>query len=178
MSLLILSVISVFTIPKVLQAQGDTQKRAVLKEIFGTVSQINYTMMLEGTSYANQLTYVRDRLNYVKWCAADMVADGCRTTTMPWDWHARPGALMHNGATISVERFAVVANQWRMYYEVDYNGDSGPNLVGTDIFIFVANTTNQTQSVTGCATTLSYRPGEVGRWPCTNESEYSSIFGN
>ena len=79
-ALLILGVVATFTIPKVLQSQANSQKKAVFRETLAVVAQLTEARAKNGGQFANATemqNYFKDNLNYVKRCPANPQAEGC-----------------------------------------------------------------------------------------------------
>src|ERR1051325_8786269 len=77
-ALAILGVIATFTIPKVLQAMQDNQRKAVFKEVIASLSGINYegwtTKQLTPSTAQN---FILSRVNAVKICNTNAQTEGC-----------------------------------------------------------------------------------------------------
>lgn len=136
-ALAILGVIAVFTIPKVLNSQQDSQKRAVLKEAVASLYQICEIGANEGsldaTTSGTQLgTYFLDHLNFIKTCPGDSLAQGCWNASqgnISFDDN-QMGGIMHNGAVIV--GFGDNSNTGRESVTIDLNGIKGPNTISDD----------------------------------------------
>ncbi|MCE3236175.1 MAG: hypothetical protein K0Q50_2355 [Vampirovibrio sp.] len=142
-SLAVLGVITVFAIPKVLSAQQDQRCRAVAKEAYAALSQIQSQGLVEGVlSAATVGDYVMSRLNTVKVCPNDAAEEGC------WDSATQgiamemnePGVILHSGAYVlglnncCGTADGLPAGELQNGVFIDANGPAGPNLVGHDQF--------------------------------------------
>ncbi|MEB3287336.1 MAG: prepilin-type N-terminal cleavage/methylation domain-containing protein [Vampirovibrionales bacterium] len=131
-ALAILGVIATFTIPKVLTAQADQQKKAVFKETIAALANITYTGNMQETFDANTFeSYLLNHLNLVKVCQTDSLAQGCRTQAMPFGMEGYTGGILHSGATIVIHPNSVSPTNMMDVF-IDWNGDRSPNLIGTD----------------------------------------------
>jgi type II secretory pathway pseudopilin PulG len=134
-SLLILAEIATFTIPKILISQQNVQKMAVFKEDIATIQAGIYNSAQNGeftlfnhACYSGAVTGFYDLLagflNYTK---------TTRTNSQTGKFY------LANGSTIS----PVPGYTWG--FNIDWNGDNGPNLYGDDLFTFQYNDCNGTQ---------------------------------
>lgn len=139
-ALAILGVLTVFTIPKVLNTNQDQEKKAIFREIIGAFSTLTYTgwqsqEINRNTGTYNYHDYYYSRLNAVKICPTNSAVQGCWDVAIQGDpWNAsnpaaREGAILHNGATIVGFR-----NYGNPYGSVmiDWNGTAPPNAKGED----------------------------------------------
>lgn len=133
LALLILIIISTFTIPKIVQAQQATALNSVMKETIATLSQVYYLGNLEGqNNTTGNLSYVRSRLNYLKHCPSDNIAEGCFTINPAWVGYG--GFKLPNGAGVVL---------WSYYSQpcnsivIDANGDEPPNAYNQDKIFLV-----------------------------------------
>ena len=133
--LLILGNIAAFSIPKVLQSQTSSQRTAVLKESYATMSQLAQMAQLEGADDGQMLDIALEHLNYVKYCP-DSTADGCYTSTFTCGaaGAAEDGFVLANGAVIFGFNNDTTPDGTESLC-IDWNGTAGPNLtgVGNDI---------------------------------------------
>lgn len=140
-ALLILGEIATFTIPKILSAQADSRKMAILKETLSALSAATYQNCLEPSQSSNPYQYLTSKINTVKQCPTNSATEGC------WDPAAvsgdgiEPGFTMHNGASIAGIRNG---NWTGDTFMVDYNGLEGPNLANTDQFQLIINLNSPT----------------------------------
>lgn len=153
----ILGVIAAFTIPKVLQATGQSQNSAAARDAVSTLEQVWYNAKLQsqltnGVSlYAN--TVGNPNANGAINALAQAATDPGAAATDPYGAIAHPceGAAFigwvqfHNGTIISGLAHANsnvpaggIANNMAAGSNtalcIDANGAAGPNVAGTDIF--------------------------------------------
>lgn len=137
-ALVILGVIATFTIPKVLTTQQNSQRTAVFREVIASLYQVAEAGVLEGvftptSQDSDQGPYFLDKLNFVKLCSTDSLAQGCWDAAqgdIDYD-DAEMGGVMHNGAAI-VGLGNSGGNIGRESVTIDWNGIDGPNLFGDD----------------------------------------------
>ena len=102
MALMILSVISTFTIPKVISSQANAKKKAVFKEAIATLNEIFYLGNLKGEITNPLNDYIWTKLNAVRFCSTDSVTEGCWAHSRPASCSgAEEGAVLHNGLVIA-----------------------------------------------------------------------------
>jgi prepilin-type N-terminal cleavage/methylation domain-containing protein len=137
-ALAILGLIATFTVPKVLHGIGEQQSKTVLKETIAMMGQILGEYFTENC----EKVYQRDKLllnklNATKVChsAGDGIGgpgagpggcwiDASQGCVEGWGcnpWY--PGALLHNGASVTWWY-----NAPHYYVWIDYNGVKGPNV--------------------------------------------------
>lgn len=132
-SLALLGLIATFAVPKLLQTFGEHQKKTILKEAIGMASDAAYTACLENK--ANTTAEFRDAIqqsiNAPKICT-DEVA--CGVNTFPNQGQSgKKIYVMHNGAVMKV------GSGTTLDFDIDYDGNSGPNTYGQDRLRFYAN---------------------------------------
>lgn len=132
-SLAILGVIATFTIPKVISAQQNQQKTAVLKETIAAISGVLMQGLQTGQldPASNTDTYFLSNLNAVKLCSTNSETEGCWDVATQGSRMERdePGLIMHNGATVVGFNDSGNPSNGVM---IDWNGTAGPNLQGDD----------------------------------------------
>lgn len=127
-ALAILGVIATFTIPKILVAQQEQKKLAVMKETISMLNEVIYIGMLQGDIRPSGGTYtsdwILDHVNAVKICD-DVELDGC------WDNSegsigdsSRSGFVLANGAVVVGPGLSGDTYTW---INIDWNGTEGPN---------------------------------------------------
>lgn len=136
-SLLILGEIATFTIPKILSAQQNGSKKAIIKETVATLNNVLYLgVQLGEISDTNPDSYILGKINAVKLCLNNVVADACASQPLPHPaFSAYKGAVLHNGALITVSN-----NGYMVGYEevlIDWNGASAPNTINDDQFVML-----------------------------------------
>jgi prepilin-type N-terminal cleavage/methylation domain-containing protein len=132
-ALLIIGNIAAFSIPKILNSQQNSQKKAVFRETLSAVNEIMYLGMMKGEIRAdNNGTYIISKLNATKICPVD-VNLGCWTPAMG-TMTSLPGVVLPNGAVIAEMEDCCDngGGQWSNDFIMDWNGDKPPNLVGDD----------------------------------------------
>jgi prepilin-type N-terminal cleavage/methylation domain-containing protein len=142
-ALAILGIIATFAIPKVLQSQQDSKKKAIFRETLAALSDATYmgtvTHELDSaTTGATMRAYYSKRLNYVKACTAS-ITEGCFATTDVASCQDTSGYLLHNGAGLDEFEGPTLepgGGIWRGLC-VDWNGTQGPNLRGDDVMRIV-----------------------------------------
>lgn len=153
LALLILGVIATFTIPKVLTAQHDSQKKAVFRETISALYQVYYQGILEnafsGMSVAPApssvivQTWLNSKINAIKICPTDADGEGC--FTQPYDG----GPLVDDQGGFLLASKANIVHGGSLCYGacqtaggisilmIDYNGAADPNLMGEDQLVVV-----------------------------------------
>jgi hypothetical protein len=129
-------------IPKVLTAQENAVKKAVLKEAYSNMYAVLHELVLNGDILYHppgnsnfNLTKLTQKMNAIKVCTTDPYVAGCTTTNSSvWD---QQGFILPNGMYISVRI------GWYIDFLLDYNGDKPPNTVGEDQLIVFYNDINQ-----------------------------------
>lgn len=141
-ALLILGEIATFTIPKILSSQQNGTKKMIFRETLATLEQIVYLKIyIGGDTTSSSTDILLDNLNAVKVCKTNAMTQGCYQYG-----GAFPGALLPNGAAIgNVDGWT----SWSIAgckvdgVFVDWNADTGPNVVGDDILPIIINVSNQ-----------------------------------
>lgn len=130
-ALAILGVIATFTIPKVLNSQVDTKRKAILREIVASVNEAGYQGYIKGEILSGYNgSYIMEHLNAVKLCA-NAQTDGCfsqNATEAAWE-RAEPGMILHNGASVAGLNDNVGVQNGVI---IDWNGPELPNQAGED----------------------------------------------
>ena len=125
-SLTILAEIATFTIPKILVAQQNMQKRIVFKETIATFNQALYLYCLEPGKYSNMplFDFIASKVNTVKQCNSNALSQGCSPATPVGGGEAiEPGFTLHNGASVAGFNSGLSDNE----FVLDWNGLSGSN---------------------------------------------------
>ena len=133
LALLILGSIATFTIPKVITASNNSKKHAIIKESIATLNEVTYLGVITIELQPNTVdSYYTSKINAVKACPNDAVAEGCWLASVPSALasdRTEPGVVMHNGSWIAgFESFSDNIEHITM----DWNGATGPNLEGDD----------------------------------------------
>ena len=177
MALLILSVISTYTIPKVLMSQANAKKRSVFREAIAAISEITYLGTVQNDiPLATAGTYFMTRLNCVKQCPANAQTEGCFVAMAGTTEDSEPGCVLQSGAAITGMKVNLTAAGPRDVMAIDWNGSELPNTLGDDIVGIIA--------VWGTTGNSSVRPGTVGAsdyavaglTSAANQSLYEWIF--
>lgn len=108
LALVILGVVAMFTIPKILSVQNDSQRKAVFKETYSTVITIVYQGLQQGElprTSPNMYDYLSSKINAVKLCDTHAYNQGCwpQNSDCPWAGSetAEQGMVLASGATIT-----------------------------------------------------------------------------
>lgn len=136
-SLAILGVIATFTIPKVLNAQQDSKRKAVLRETLASLEAVMHDGLLTGQfSQQHNGDYILSHLNAVKVCDTDAEAQGCWTQSSPHSSeNNEPGLIMHNGVDVAgLNNWT--ADAWNIVI-LDWNGADPPNVEGQDQLVLL-----------------------------------------
>jgi prepilin-type N-terminal cleavage/methylation domain-containing protein len=134
-ALSVLSIISTFTLVKVVSANQVQQNKAKFKELYSTLSNIVYEGRLYGT-VKTQLQFsqaLQNKVSFLKFCPTNAVANGCWDSTMyqATGEGLEGGGILHNGLYMAGVSNTNAAND---YVVVDLNGPSPPNQLGQDTF--------------------------------------------
>jgi prepilin-type N-terminal cleavage/methylation domain-containing protein len=137
--MLILSVISTYSIPKVCAAQQHIRKKAVLRETISALSEVVYLGGLTGgfsPGVAESApAYILSKINAVKSCHNSML-EGCFPQGFgPYPTEAdNPGFILANGAMVTGVNNGWSPNpdEWEDGIVVDWNGPEAPNMEGDD----------------------------------------------
>jgi prepilin-type N-terminal cleavage/methylation domain-containing protein len=183
-ALAILGVIATFSIPKVLQSQQNNQKQAIFKEIISAFINIQQSSLRDGYSYTN----FYDSQNAVKHCD---IGDATSCWTQPEVSVPFPisgfsyGYVLHNGATamytsLALSGGAPAGTQDYEFVEVDWNGPTGPNVIGDDQVILIGCLTQPKCTKTTFAgnTAVRYGTYESVNSSAANKALYQQIFAN
>jgi prepilin-type N-terminal cleavage/methylation domain-containing protein len=191
----VLGVIAAFTIPKLLDNQYITQRRAVERETFAALSgavQSGFSDRtlprdITNTSTTTYVNYMANKLNAVKVCPNNMTAQGCRSTiTIGFfgnqNWLG-PGFVLPNGATVLVQKQGQQTPQFLLFL-VDWNGDNTPNatagMLSNDYIAYYINlsdipVTFVVAGATSC-TDPNIPSGRLMR-NCNGDTLHRQIFG-
>jgi prepilin-type N-terminal cleavage/methylation domain-containing protein len=129
----VLGVVATVSIPKVLYSQQQTQLKAVFKDVYATLSDLNHQARLEGVGrFVERFDWINSRIQAVKTCPSNCQTEGCWDTTVQGNvWGTdQPGWVLANGAVITgyLEEFT-----YQSGFTIDINGKTAPNVVGEDI---------------------------------------------
>lgn len=130
-ALAILGVIATFAIPKILQAQADQHKKAVIKEIYSALSDGFYQGYSSGEmTETNVETYMTARLNYIRRCAQSET-EGCWAGSSFSDSDF-VGYLFSNGVAV-VGFDNGLSGSYEEWVYLDWDGPAnGNNAMGDD----------------------------------------------
>ncbi len=160
--LAILGIIATFAIPKVLLAQQENQKRAVMKETISTVEVIMQRYAQDYQLYGTAPS-CKSRLNAIKVCN-NSLAEGCWTAEMATTAESGElGFILANGAYVT--GLCVTTTDWDGFI-VDWNGPNPPNTFGEDTYAFASCLNPQ-----GCTNGSTGRFGLLRR-----DSYYQKVF--
>lgn len=136
-ALLILGVVATFTIPKILQSNANSQRKAVFRETLATLADMTHQRAQGDQNFASIAevkTWFSQNLNYVKRCPANPTAEGCWSAAVGGNAGNADGYLLHNGAFISSINGGGLGTGFdRETILVDWNGLNPPNTYGDDI---------------------------------------------
>lgn len=143
MVIAVLGIISIFTIPKLLQNQANTKKKAVYRETIATVENFFYKVRTTGeyTPYTLS-TLIHKYINASKFCSQG-VSQQC------WDHTNDTGGIptysafvLHNGAVVGGYSDCCDWGGGIMghYFMIDWNKEEGPNVCGEDQMLLWACT--------------------------------------
>lgn len=137
--LLLLGVISTYTIPKVLAMQTDGRKKAIIREAVAALGEIvEIGRQTHEIAYGSFGTYVNSHINAVKVCRNNAYTEGCWDVSTQGDIPDeanQPGFVLPNGAVVlGVDDYCceLTPQEWCNGMVIDWNGTSGPNVIGED----------------------------------------------
>jgi prepilin-type N-terminal cleavage/methylation domain-containing protein len=146
-ALAILGAIATFVIPKVLQSQQESKKKAVFRETLSALYEVMNTGIKTGAINANTGgTYILNHLNGIKVCRTDSSSEGCWNDGIQGvpggspplgvpSWN--PGVVLANNANIvGIIDPGYMGDCFGPTYVigvvVDWNNTAGPNALGDD----------------------------------------------
>jgi len=179
-ALLILGEIATFTIPKLIISVQNQQNRTALRETIAAFSEILYTGLQDHSlepGNANNTNVIFQRLNAVKICDTDSLAQGCWTQASPAAGEENQrGAVLATGVTIAGfwdTGWEPHPNEWEDQIMIDANGVNGPNQEGEDqIRLMVCYGPNYCTNSLTRAMTVQPPAGS------TSIAFYESLFSN
>lgn len=160
LTLLILTIIATFTIPKIVTAQQSAKKTAVFKETVAAMSSALYNGYISGNMGLGQggctpsqysKSYVMNQLNALKVCPNDSSVEGC--------WPMADLAAQASGSGVILASGAMIAGLRNCSgtpdedFIMDWDGTNGSNVEGIDQIVLTFCIAN------GCS--FSQRPGTV-----------------
>lgn len=165
-SLAILALIAVHTIPKILIAQENQQNSAVLKETFATLSTVLYQSRLmgeitENTSLSDLSELLKQKLNYARFCDSGSNSDGCEqyAITPDVDIASKERFIFHTGSYLYING-KNHAGGINFVFFIDPNGKNGPSLdQHGEILALWFNPSSEIQTVSGRYENL--KPGQL-----------------
>jgi prepilin-type N-terminal cleavage/methylation domain-containing protein len=184
-ALAILGVIATFSIPKVLQSQNDTKRKAVFKETMATIVATLYAGSQNGMlqNSAAVTPFYMDNINAVKTCPNSALAEGCWTGPPDIGEAGEPGLKLANGAEIcSLNGDDNGDGNISADFVIDWNGPNAPNQVGEDRIYMVMCISGSDCGGTFFWIPPSLRVGKFAAVPdgavggVANEALYSQIF--
>jgi prepilin-type N-terminal cleavage/methylation domain-containing protein len=129
----LLGLISVFTVPKVLQSSQQSAIRANLKEAMAAFNEATFQGVLNGRIRSGyNASYVLGQLNAAKLCPTQANSQGCYTvvpTGSTSTEYNEKGIVLPSGAVI----VGLTDTTGDDSFWIDGNGESAPNVVGEDI---------------------------------------------
>jgi prepilin-type N-terminal cleavage/methylation domain-containing protein len=188
-ALAILGVIATFAIPKVLLSQANQKRNAVLKEVIGMLSDIEYQGWItkQVTTSTQFQSWYFSKINAVKLCNSNSLSEGCWTSAQgdpAPSARNEPGVILANGAYVvgmdsdpgDDDGAGHVSNT----ILIDWNGPDGPNLTGQDqLSVYVCY---GTQDCPYLQPSGNIKAGTLGPArvfvddPAANQTLYNSLF--
>lgn len=174
--LLIMGIITTFTIPKIMTSQTNATKKAVFKETYAAVYNVLYLGKLTGelrpATFDSQMF---TRLSAIKQCTVGGSIANCYS---PESNFTLRGLTLANGAAIYWQTNCCDngGGDWSITaLYMDYNGSQGPNVEGIDVVRMVASYGTATANY--CST--NYLPGRLQPAPfCLDSVDYEGLFGD
>jgi type II secretory pathway pseudopilin PulG len=159
-SLGVIGLIAAIAIPNTVGVVGDLKRKAVLKETIQTVQTAYLACVQDGSCTENSFEGLYKRLNATKVCGSGDTS--CRTmTTFEAAGYDNHGFVLPTG--VHVWGFKVNIVDPDDAFLVDYNGTSGPNIVGEDI-LYMMRCFDEEGQGRACGTTptgRTFQHGEV-----------------
>ena len=165
----IIGVISLLTVPGVITFVEEAKAKATLESTLGMVKEVvnnisqNGEYEVAGATANAFATVLANKFKTQKKCLTNALTEGCVTAVMQGaSSHAEPGLVLENGAVI----WALDSSVDNAVY-VDWNGPAVPNATGTngDTLYLRLNPTSTDQSLTVSSVVYVNRPGEVSPYP-------------
>lgn len=176
LALLILGQIATFTIPKVLTAQQNAQREAVFKETYATLAELLYRGYQQGHIYESggklYAGWMLGQVNSLKMCDSSGTGQGCWNISDSFLTHSSCAAFrMHSGAVVASCAFDSNGNV-SQHIAIDWNGETGPNLINEDQLEFLACADPGSCDFFGEIT----RPGTMAADPWSRNNDDSHVL--
>ena len=133
----VMSVISTFTLSKVVTAHQVTVKKAIFKETLSALESTLNLLRMEGSLVFHPAGFTPFnpnnlllKMSALKTCTTNPLVNGCITGDYPSWTH---GFVLANGAQVAIK------TGWYIDIAIDYNGAEGPNIRGEDQLIVYYN---------------------------------------
>ena len=138
-TLLVLGIVAVFTIPKVLTSAVSTEDQAKMRQLYAVLKSVGRQGVAKGTVYG-QHTYflaLEKQLGVQKHCTTSAITNGCWPPGfIVFGEQNEGGYVFKNGAMLTG-----IYTGYNTYgaegFVIDINGTKGPNTLGGDAFSFV-----------------------------------------
>jgi type II secretory pathway pseudopilin PulG len=131
----VLSLVSTFTVTKVLTVSSQKTNDAIFKETVSMLSQVMYEGLLEGSLNVNNIyNSLQPKINATKVCSGDSTAQQCWFPSKQ-GWangiYQDPGVVLASGANVLGLGNSVPGWYHKTMF-LDANGENGPNKIGFD----------------------------------------------
>ena len=179
-ALSVLGVMATFTIPKMLQNQENSKRKAIYRESIAAFHEAMYDGILNRT-LTRQVAVVNffgQRLSTVKTCLTNAQTQGCFPQDyLPDNEETEGGVLLTSG--MSIAGLDKVANTTNGYTGIimDWNGPNGPNLEGEDqLRLTICFDSTASGFSVRCSRENTLFNSNGGGDPAANQILYRSIF--
>lgn len=169
LALAIFGVIAMFTVPKILSSQESSNRISTLKETIGTISGLIYQKHLQSNS-ENFSTYFDSHLNYIE----NMAASTADPISFYGGGVCGPQGGNGNAYLLPNGAFICGVGDWAGNDDIliDWNGATGPNTRGDDMFLLVINDSNSVVTSGVVPPLIEIRPGMVGPYYQDSDDYY------
>jgi prepilin-type N-terminal cleavage/methylation domain-containing protein len=143
-ALVILGLVTTFTLPKVIANIDQTQNEAKLKEAIALIEQIGNEAYMEGQYNEIRWDYFIAKINPIKICGTNSTTQDCTAASLSGDGttneRSQPGFVLANGTVIaginrvSLQSLFSGVDNWM----IDVNGAAEPNTYGQDVLHITA----------------------------------------
>lgn len=176
-ALVILGEIATFTIPKILNSQQNAKKAAIFKETLSSLESLNINaVQMKQITVSNYTSYMLGTLNAIKICPNAAITEGCVSAAAGLGDDA-PGVVLPNGAVIwglDSSGNDHGGGEWSNTFHIDWNGNTGPNLVGNDIIDHVRQCYGTANCTTSSGSTI--KPGQIRGDSASDQTQYNALF--
>jgi prepilin-type N-terminal cleavage/methylation domain-containing protein len=145
-SLSVLGLIAAITLPSIFNAVEAQKKNAVFKETYNTMDTLVQQYLMENTPALVSggighpyFPWIAARVNAAQDCSQTGIkAQGCVSSSyivasQPGVGSDIKGVKLSNGALLMFPWAGGGANSVRASFRIDYNGEAGPNVFGSDV---------------------------------------------